>query len=507
MLRKLLIEQIEGRILFSLVPFGATASDTAEYMLGDVSQQIGDVKRSIRDGLDWWSEMLARQTSVHSLDFQIDFTYTDQPISTGYEPIARSSNDFPLWIEDFFDEVGLASNRPFSERIRQFNHAQRLSHQTHWAFSIFVVNAAKDDDQRFDPAGEFSQAFAFPGGQFFVLTSTRPASSVAHETGHMFWAMDEYEGSRSYFERRGYYDTQNLNAVDSHPNPSQRVRSIMDQQGIAFSQYALSPSAREMIGWKDTDGDGIFDVLDVPLAIDGQFSWDGSSRVAVTGSASVQTLANQNPEGTGNDITLNRVDRIEYRFDDGDWKLGQSFGEYHVQFSFSVDLPAAGAEWFELRAVDTTTGVSSAALRWAIEQPAGNPWYNPILPRDVNNDGAISPIDALLIINDLNRHGSRLLADRPGGSPFLDVNGDRHVSAIDALLIINRLNESPLEFVPAARAGDQTDETEHESRDLNGVELIDLALAMEDADPCDDKQAKSARWFSVTSAGHARRLG
>ena len=63
---------------------------------------------------------------------------------------------------------------------------------------------------------------------------------------------------------------------------------------------------------------------------------------------------------------------------------------------------------------------------------------------DVNADGFVSPIDALLIVNDLNFRGVRKLPNPPmpplEPPPYLDVSGDGFVSPLDALLIINYLN-------------------------------------------------------------------
>jgi hypothetical protein len=65
-------------------------------------------------------------------------------------------------------------------------------------------------------------------------------------------------------------------------------------------------------------------------------------------------------------------------------------------------------------------------------------------PLDVNDDGHISAIDALLVINNLNVFGSRPLGEGEAGGDFpthrLDVNRDSVISAIDALLVINHLN-------------------------------------------------------------------
>ena len=59
---------------------------------------------------------------------------------------------------------------------------------------------------------------------------------------------------------------------------------------------------------------------------------------------------------------------------------------------------------------------------------------------DVNNDGFVSPSDALLVINDLIANGSRRLVGKRDGMLYVDVNNDGFVSPSDALKVINRLN-------------------------------------------------------------------
>lgn len=72
------------------------------------------------------------------------------------------------------------------------------------------------------------------------------------------------------------------------------------------------------------------------------------------------------------------------------------------------------------------------------------PWYNGLEPRDVTDDGLVTPIDALRIINALNRgEGGALPIDRPRPlqMPFYDVNRDGYLTPIDALQVINYLNQ------------------------------------------------------------------
>lgn len=74
-----------------------------------------------------------------------------------------------------------------------------------------------------------------------------------------------------------------------------------------------------------------------------------------------------------------------------------------------------------------------------------SPWHNVTTPVDVNRDGYVSAIDALLVINEINRNGAVSLSssgDTGPTSTFYDVNNDYYISAIDALLVINRLNEN-----------------------------------------------------------------
>lgn len=66
---------------------------------------------------------------------------------------------------------------------------------------------------------------------------------------------------------------------------------------------------------------------------------------------------------------------------------------------------------------------------------------NPENIYDVSADGHVSPIDALFVIQELNQHGSHVMAGPGGEPPYVDVDGDGYVSPIDALHVINYLNQ------------------------------------------------------------------
>ncbi len=65
-------------------------------------------------------------------------------------------------------------------------------------------------------------------------------------------------------------------------------------------------------------------------------------------------------------------------------------------------------------------------------------WTNVAQPLDVNDDGFISPIDVLLVINYINQGLSAVTNVPP--PPYLDVNSNNFVDPLDALLIINYIN-------------------------------------------------------------------
>ncbi len=82
------------------------------------------------------------------------------------------------------------------------------------------------------------------------------------------------------------------------------------------------------------------------------------------------------------------------------------------------------------------------------------PWQNVLQPVDVNGDGLVTPLDALIVINRLNRIAESALPDpspsEPFGGNYYDVSGDRHITPLDALRVINHLNRASRQQAAAA---------------------------------------------------------
>ncbi|WP_037226819.1 dockerin type I domain-containing protein [Rhodopirellula baltica] len=97
---------------------------------------------------------------------------------------------------------------------------------------------------------------------------------------------------------------------------------------------------------------------------------------------------------------------------------------------------------------------------------AANLFHNEAMPEDVNEDDQVTALDALTIINRMNREQAGESAGDVRRGQMTDVNNDGRNSALDALMVINRLNRDqggPRDLgSPDAGSGNQ-DQTESET--------------------------------------------
>lgn len=91
----------------------------------------------------------------------------------------------------------------------------------------------------------------------------------------------------------------------------------------------------------------------------------------------------------------------------------------------------------------TTTDTNLVMARVMGDRDGHPAWQNPTLASDVNGDGTVAPVDALVVINELNAKGPRMLPlyrIARVNTGFLDVSGDGELSPVDVLIVVNRLN-------------------------------------------------------------------
>ncbi len=382
------LEQLESRRLMAGLA-GSTDLDLGEFLVGRVAvtpiflesngqrdestedwtpEEIAENLEKITEGVNWWSNLLDTLDTVHTLDFVIDDTYAVDPVETPWEPIANISDEFSRYLSRFLIDEGYGGNS-LNRAMQLFNNDQREKHDADWAFTIIVVDASNDEDGFFETGGlGFLGAFAFNYGSFIVTPNSRPASTIAHELGHIFQAFDEYPGPADYTRRGGYYNTQNLNAADN-PTPGFVQEDSILRSGIALQEAydaLVSPaSTLATVGWQDSDGDGVFDFADVPLSLDAVGYLDPESSVyRFSGSAAAVPLLNQNSSvlNLRSDITPNVISEIQYRVDGGDWQIAVESGLPDLEFSLEVPVPSS-FDSIEFRAIDTTTGITSPIVQ------------------------------------------------------------------------------------------------------------------------------------------------
>jgi len=129
-----------------------------------------------------------------------------------------------------------------------------------------------------------------------------------------------------------------------------------------------------------------------------------------------------------------QVSDSRFEVADGKLKLKSDASlRYNPTSPISFEVVATGAISGDVLRTEFVVGVTLAPP----------PWQNKHWALDVNDDGLVTALDALIVINHMNRHGigSADTPPPPGSPTFVDVNGDRFITPLDVLIIINFLNQ------------------------------------------------------------------
>ena len=305
------------------------------------------VLSKIMAGLDWWTHQNPRSP--------LSFTVISQTVATKYEPIRHPYYDESLWIPDIMTKLGYSGSRFASTRA--YINDLRVQYHADWGYVIFVCDSLMDVDGKFAD-GYF--AYSYLGGPFTVMTYDNNGYGIsnmdvvaAHETGHIFNALDEYAGASSPSDySHGYFPTMNGN--HQYAATADTPESIM-RGGI---RWGLDSWAKLMIGWRDSDANGRDDVVDRAPVV--TFASQPSSQAGVSnfnGSAHVSVLPRQgNTQGNG--LTIDTISKVEYRLGSGQWAEASAvdgrFDSGAESFIFNLGTgdsttQAVGAQNVELR--------------------------------------------------------------------------------------------------------------------------------------------------------------
>ncbi|KAB2878871.1 hypothetical protein F9K33_11490 [bacterium] len=242
--------------------------ETSEYMMGSVAVAVvfvesdgtlekkterwddyskEDMFYQVRKGLEWWAEQGGYRASL-------SWTYEFMDVKTKYEPITHSYKDADVWINDVAIKLGYGEGDSY--RIcNEFANDLRNKYKTNWAFVVLAVPADNDDDGNWKESG--SVAWANLGGPLLVMNNRcdgwgpdQAWEVMAHETGHIFNALDEYAGASNANERNGLLGVINGNALDGGLINEE---CIMKAHGLRACDFT-----KGQIGWIDDNDDGIY---------------------------------------------------------------------------------------------------------------------------------------------------------------------------------------------------------------------------------------------------------
>jgi len=348
--------------------------ETSEYLIGSVAVGIvflesngavdsstetwtttreSQVASEITSCLQW----LANYNPDADVSFVFDINYR---VPTRYEPINRPHTSQGLWISDAMNYLGCSGTSYFTQ-VRDYANGLRDELGTDWAFTIFVVDSYDDPDGSFTdmtPGGWHYFAYAYIGGPFLVMTYDNNGwgignmdNVVAHETLHIFYASDEYDNEAKY---SGYLNIRDNDGAYCIMNPDASPGLI----------WSICSSTKQQIGWRDTDGDKIQDIVDTfPDTSLTSFLPDptNDSTPTYTGTIKEIPYPNNNPYGSSRDVTINTIVIVQYRVDSGTWLSASAtdgaFDEAEEVFTFTTQSLSSGTHKVEVRGTNSVGNV------------------------------------------------------------------------------------------------------------------------------------------------------
>lgn len=374
-------------------PFGAEWMNTSEYLAGKVSVNLllPESNGAIDPDREEWTEALETQVLAETLlavdelatlypQARLSFTVhllsgrADGRLETGYEPIARPADPSgpsgeKLWTSEVLEHLGYGEGSPLA-RSRLLADQTRIADRSDWAVNLFVVNATRDGDGRFEDG---RLAYAWLGGPHAVLTakagdrgSGRWDGLLLHELHHLFYALDQKSPSACAEESpTGYLGLSGNLCGSEGTNPQADV--MLD------GSVAAGALTRAQVGTLDADRDGLPDILGLAPEVSLELTspdpaCDGL--VLLEGRAEAGSYPNSNPLTLTprRDIVLSHIVRIEIRVDNGSWQRGLVYPEDGrfdsavEEFDAGLTLPD-GRHHIEVRAIDNLGLASTAATR------------------------------------------------------------------------------------------------------------------------------------------------
>lgn len=333
------------------------------------------VVANVTNGILWWAST-ATQNGHPSADLTANIVFHtpfNEPniVATGYEPIQHPYIDEKLWMGQIMTHLGYTDY--YLNAIRQYAHDRRIATNRDWAFTVWVVNSLNDTDGQFTD-GYFGYAYLF--GPAIVMTYDNDGWGIddmdivmAHEMAHTFGALDEYaESGCSDSQHSGYLDIANTNCENGTPATETSIMRGGSNQTVAYANHLASTPVRGMIGWRDSDSDGLYDPIDTtPTVSLYAYSPDPTSDSTPTWLGQAEDVPYVSP--THPDVSLNHISTVQYRIDNGEWincnATDGSFDETEEAFDCTSPELSDGTHTIQVRSrnrVDQYSTIDSDTL-------------------------------------------------------------------------------------------------------------------------------------------------
>ena len=431
------------------LPYGAAENDVSLYMLGSVHVAVVFVE-GVAGGEDWdtpaeiggeWItdrrayclaeiEEAMAWWAARNPDAGLSFTVESCTVASALDPIEQAFNG--AWLGEATAALGYGAGW---SGLYAFANDARAVAGADWAFVIYVVDSLNDADGMFTD-GTFALTLSNMDGQELLAIMTydnqyRGVENMdgvaAHETGHIFGALDEYAPC-SCSATGGYLLVDNQNCMDGCLLDED---SIMRHDWIAYPLGAVDVHARGQVGWVDDDGDGVPDILDTqptvalgPLVPGEPLHFTGGGTATVTARPAVNPAYNS--------ATINTIAAVEWRLDAGAWQAATpadgAFDEAEEDFTLAIVAPDPALYQVEVRAVNSAGNAGPGAmapldaLSGADAPPSRMPRLtaapNPFNPTTILRCELPAGGEAVLAIHDLLGRRVRILHDgQAAGGP------------------------------------------------------------------------------------------
>jgi hypothetical protein len=268
----------------------------SEFFAGDILVQLilpesnGEYEDETEN---WTDDELLKATSAAfagMLDIQASFpalpmhfvfeSYERAP--TGYEPIKHQMGEDAQWLIDVLRRIDPSlpdgGTRP-ELTAHAFNDKSRIAKRTDFAFTGFIANSRNAPNHRFHNANY--TAYAKLGGPYNVqpypagldpynITDWMVFSKIfQHETGHVFWTLDEYESAPGECNIHSGYLWYANNNKDSQLNPEPDACDVNGPFNCIMRYAAREPVGRPWCKWTqgqmgviDNNGNSIPDLFE-----------------------------------------------------------------------------------------------------------------------------------------------------------------------------------------------------------------------------------------------------